>query len=131
LAQDLRGKATWNSRKMQATVRGENIMLRSKPWAAVAAAIAAFGLMTIQTTAAPAGRHHNNGTVRSPAHAALGGRFAPRGFYRHGRYAGGAFAAAPPYYYYGRGFSIPQRGIIDDACNLPSSGCWDYQRDTQ
>ena len=118
---------------MQVTVMGKNVTLRCKPWAAAAAAIAAFGLMTIETTAAAADRHHDNRTVRYNrtvrSHVTLRGHFAPRDFARNGRYRGGAFAAAPPYY--GPGFFIPHRGIVDDACNLPSSGCWENQRDTQ
>jgi hypothetical protein len=98
---------------------------------AAATASLGLGLTTINAAAAPAARHHNDWTARSAAHFARRRDDSHRHFVRR---RGVVYAVVPPATYFWRGYRgylVPRRGEVDDACNLPSSGCTNDRRDTQ
>lgn len=110
-------------------------MSRNLSFVAALAAITIPGLMTTQATAdssAGPGKHARSATHAAPQHRRW--HVAHYGFaHRFGEGPAGYYAAPPnvpvihePGYHY-----VPRMGILDEACNLPTSACPNEMRDIQ
>ncbi len=89
--------------------------------------LAAVALAAARTTAAYSSHRVKSQSVRPVPHYVAAHRwYAPRGC--------GPVYAYPPrtYVYHGPGYTfVPHRGIIDEACNLPTSACPNEMRDVR
>jgi hypothetical protein len=103
-------------------------------FATAPAAILALGFMTTDVMAGSSARDGTHRLAGEAAQAAHRAHATHRQFVR-GRDGGGSHhGAVPQIVTTGRGsgyFYRPGRGIVDDACNLPTSGCPDQLRDVQ
>jgi hypothetical protein len=111
----------------------KHIVLRKMLFASASAAIVALSSMTIHATAASSISDGKHWITAEAAHFATHrAHAARREFVRDVSNAGPAYGALPqivnthrePGYVY-----APGRGIVDEACNLPTSSCPDWQRD--
>jgi hypothetical protein len=102
------------------------------------AAALALGLSASHASAHSAAGEGINAHRAAHAASYYGNRKAHRGAIAHrsGRSAGGqdapAFYAAPPAFpvYRWPGYTyVPRKGIVDEACNLPTSACPNEMRD--
>jgi hypothetical protein len=105
----------------------QHMMLR-KMLFATTPAIVVLGFMTIGAMAGPSAHRANNQLTRRVGHfAARRGRHVVR------REAMPAFGpnGAPGYVYEPGYIYMPKKGIVDEACNLPTSACPNDMRDVQ
>jgi len=72
-------------------------------------------------------QHHNDRSVHHATHHVVRGHHDQRDLVSNDRYQGNAYGAASlPHR---RGFFGTEQGVVDEACNLPSSKCTNDQRD--
>jgi hypothetical protein len=113
-------------------------MLRNIPFVAAAAAIVALVAVTTDamagsSTSTETGKQH----ARSAAHSAPqhDRRHAAHRTFTHGfgNDAGAYYPVLPKVLVFrGQGYVyVPRKGIVDEACNLPTSACPNEMRDVQ
>jgi hypothetical protein len=121
----------------------KHIRLRKMLFAAAPAFVVAFGCMTTGAMASPSAHSENSQLSRRAGHfAARHGRHVVRreAMPAFGRNDAPAYGAIPstvfthhrPGYVYEPGYIyLPKQGIVDEACNLPTSTCPNDMRDVQ
>jgi hypothetical protein len=113
----------------------KHIILRKMLFATAATAIVALGSLTIHATAASSTSDGKHRITVGPTHsAAYLAHVAHRQFVHGFNNAGPIYGAVPQIVNTHRGpgyVYVPGRGIADEACNLPTSNCPDWQRDVQ
>jgi hypothetical protein len=98
-------------------------------FATAPAAIVALGFLTTEVMAGSSTRDGKHRLAGEAAHAAHRAHATHREFVR-----GSAYGATPQIVTTGRGsgyFYMPRRGIVDEACNLPTSACPNALRDVR
>ena len=95
--------------------------------AVVAFTVPASAAANTATGAAASEQHHNDRSARHPTHHVVRGHHDQRDLVSNHRYQANAYGAASlPHR---RGFFGTEQGVVDEACNLPSSKCTNDQRD--
>jgi len=100
-------------------------------WRIIAASLLSIGLLATQSSASPAGdgsRHHWKRHLSPSASSLPEDDHFPR---RNPDYVGWSYLHHSPgrWVYFGPSYTfVPGRGIIDEACNLPTSACPNSQR---
>ncbi len=100
-------------------------------WRLIGASLVTIGLAT-QSSASPAGNgqhHHSKRHLTRPAPSLPERDYFPR---PNPGYGGWGYVHQSPgrSVYSGPGYTfVPGRGIVDEACNLPTSACPNSQRD--
>jgi hypothetical protein len=100
----------------------------------LAAAIVALGFTTTDVMAGSSTRDGNHRLAGEAAHAEHRGHATHREFVRGFHNGGSAHSAVPQIVTTGRGsgyFYRPGKGVVDEACNLPTSACPNELRDVR
>jgi hypothetical protein len=110
----------------------KHLTLTKMLFATAPAAIVALGFMTADVMAGSSTRDGKHRLADAAAHAAHRAHATHREFVRG--FGGSVHGAVPQIVTTGRGsgyYYMPGRGIVDEACNLPTSACPNEQRDIQ
>jgi hypothetical protein len=100
-------------------------------WRLTGASLVAIGLIATQSSASALGdgpRHHEKRHLTRSAPSLPGNDYLPRS---NPDYVGWSYVHHSPgrWVYFGPSYTfVPGKGIIDEACNLPTSACPNSQR---
>jgi len=112
----------------------KHITLTKMLFAIAPAAIVALGFMATDVMAGSSTRDGKHRLAGEAAHAAHRAHATHREFVRGFGGSGPVHSAVPQIVTTGRGsgyFYRPGKGIVDEACNLPTSACPNEQRDVR